>query len=619
MTALMGTTLSGCGESGTVRPAPADSGSGGKGGAPSADSGTGGTGGSGGGPAGANGAGGAKAALPGTVVDSAGAVDCSAYKKLASDHAALIDYLNGPSYAAVHTGVGDPVPTVFDRGQNGRYCFGDCEAKAVDWTGFSGQVLQLEAGPGVSRTRFIWSKHTGHGGSAFAHLYYLGPVNDPKGADSDAWYTSVVDPSVDVAAWKAAIGGNQLSAPIAIGRGRVTWSNNGILAFGSGLVGAVGSGNSSDNFPFAMLGPNEVPTDVAVTNNSEFALVTVWNTDTCKGRVAVFAPTQRDGFLPGLPNTGFFDKIKLLGYVGLPVAAPTRVSASVDFSQWMTFPSKDAQAELATEAGRAAWNAGKDDTHSAAKAGFALVASRDENKVVVLDLQPLIQYYRNAYFSTQEKYDQTKNLGTAGDQWPFSFETAKAAVPEVRETLDVSTPSVVVTGFNVGDRSYTDANFGARAYVGTVDGKLRTYDAGGLATDAAATPLKLLGEHDICKNPTRVDYGRGGKSRDGLVFACRADRQILFFDGGGKDVRMLEDSRLTDPVAVSLGDSRGASVVSVANFSTNEVLNYLSSPIDAWGEPLFGGLGSDGKAGFEFTGKLAFTGKPFDVSAAEVP
>ena len=70
---------------------------------------------------------------------------------------------------------------------------------------------------------------------------------------------------------------------------------------------------------------------------------------------------------------------------------------------------------------------------------------------------------------------------------------------------------------------------------------------------------------------------------------------------------------------MSLGDSRGASVASVASFSSGRVLNYLTSPIDAWGEPLFGGLGPDGTAEFEFTGALELEGKPFDVSTAEVP
>ncbi|HMJ15100.1 MAG TPA: hypothetical protein VK524_26985 [Polyangiaceae bacterium] len=567
---------------------------------------------------GSGGAGGAGAALPGTVVDGQGRLNCEAYRKLAADYPAFIEYLNGPAYAAFHPS-GGTAPSVFDRSNGGRYCYEACEANAVDWTGYSGQVLHLEDGPGVSRTRFIWSKHTGHGGTQFAHLYYLAPVNNPQGADSDAWYTSVVDPSVDVAAWKAANGGARLSKPVAIGRGRVTWSNNAILAFHGGLVGAVGSGNSSDQFPFAKLGPNEVPTDVALTNNSEFAFVTVWNTSTCSGRVAIFAPTQRDGFLPGLPNAGFFSALKLLGYVDLPFGAPTRLSVSVDFAQWMSSPSKDAQAELATQSGRNAWTAGTDEAHSAAKAGFALVASRDENKVAAIDLQPLIAYYRSMYFGTQQNYDQTKNLGPAANEWPFSFATAEAAKPKLQEVLDVSRPSVVITGFPVGDRSFTDAKFAVKAYVGTLDGELRAYDAGGLASDAAPTALELLGTRPLCKNPTRVDYGRGGKSRDGLAFACRGDRKVLFVDGGGTMERTLEDSRLDDPVGVSLGDSRGASVVSVANFSSRKLLNYLTTPVDAWGAAIFGGLGADGTAQFEFTGGLELSGKPFDVSSAEVP
>ena len=591
-----------------------------------AGAGTGGTSGTGGasGTGGISGTGGTGAngdagtLVPGTVVDDNGRLNCTAYRKLAADYPALIDYLNGPAYAAFHP-ADVATPTVFDRANSGRYCFADCEAKAVDWTGYSGQVLHLEDGPGVSRTRFIWSKHTGHGGTQFAHLYYLAPVNSPMGADSDAWYTSVVDPSVDAPAWKAANGSASLSKPVAIGRGRVTWSNNGILAFHGGLVGAVGSGNSSDQFPFAKLGPNEVPTDVAVTNNSEFAFVTIWDTAACAGRVAVFVPTQRDGFLPGLPNAGFFGALKLLGYVELPFGAPTRISASVDFAQWMSSPSKDAQAELATQNGRNAWAAGTDDVHSAAKAGLALVASRDENQVAVIDLEPLIAYYRSMYFGTQPNYDQTTKPGPAANEWPFSFAMAEAAKPKVEEVVHVSRPSVVVTGFPIGDRSYTDAKFAVKAYVASVDGELRTYDAGGLASEGPATPLKPIEMRSLCKNPTRVDYGRGGKSRDGLAFACRGDRKIVFVDGGGTSERALEDSRLDDPVAVSLGDSRGASVVSVANFSSRRVLNYLTAPVDAWGAAIFGGLGADGAATFEFTGSVELSGKPFDVSSAEVP
>jgi hypothetical protein len=41
--------------------------------------------------------------------------------------------------------------------------------------------------------------------------------------------------------------------------------------------------------------------------------------------------------------------------------------------------------------------------------------------------------------------------------------------------------------------------------------------------------------------------------------------------------------------------------------------------VDAWGAPIFGGLGADGAAKFEFTGSVELSGRPFDVSAAEVP
>ena len=233
----------------------------------------------------------------------------------------------------------------------------------------------------------------------------------------------------------------------------------------------------------------------------------------------MFVPTQRDGFLPGLPNAGFFGALKLLGYVELPFGAPTRISASVDFAQWMSSPSKDAQAELATQSGRDAWNAGTDETHSAARAGFALVASRDENKVAVIDLEPLIAYYRSMYFGTQQNYDQTTKPGPAANEWPFSFATAEAAKPKVQEVLHVSRPSVVITGFPIGDRSYTDAEFAVKAYVGTVDGELRAYDAGGLASDGPPTPLdaarsaRPLQEPDAGRLRTRRQIARRPRVR----------------------------------------------------------------------------------------------------------
>jgi len=172
----------------------------------------------------------------GSVVGPDGGLDCESVKALAADHAALIDYLAGPRAA----GPGN-APTVYDRQNDGQYCFGDCMAPPVDWAGYAGQILFAEQGPGVSRARLSWSKHGGHGGSSFAHLYLLRPINASDPTDSDSWFTSPVDPGVDVDAWKAATGGQQLKEPVAMGRGRITWSNNGLLACRNARVGAAGS------------------------------------------------------------------------------------------------------------------------------------------------------------------------------------------------------------------------------------------------------------------------------------------------------------------------------------------------------------------------------------------
>jgi len=548
-----------------------------------------------------------------------GGLDCAAYKTLAADYPSFVEYLNGPGYGTFHQDDGSNKPTVSVRHANGVYCFGDCNKAPSDWSGFGGQVLYGN-GPGVSRTRFNWSRNEGHGGQNFAHLYLLRPINEPDKADSDSWYTSLIDPGVDSAEWKAANGGNPLTQPLAIGRAKIAWANNGIIAFKSGFVGAVGTGNSGDAFPFIQLDPGKVPTDVAVTNNNEFAFVTVWDTTSCKGQVAVIALQQHDGYLFALPNEGFFSGMKLLGYVDLPIAAPTRIAASNDFALYMSFSSKSAEAELTTQAGRDKWQSGTDIQYQAARAGFALVASRDEDKVVVLDLEPLFQTYRTMYLTTQANYDQTKAVGPAPTQWPFAFSVAKDAVPVVTETLSVTKPTSVVTGYPIGDRGFTDLEFAKRAYVATVDGALTYYDAGGLAVEGAATKLAPLKNLTIGKNPTRVFYSAAaGKSRDGLVFACRGDRSIHFVDGGGNAQRMLEDSRMKDPVAVILGNARGATIISVADFEGQKVLNYLDGPIDAWGDKIFGGLGPDGTAPYEFTGALSIDGKVFGLSSAQVP
>ena len=180
------------------------------------------------------------------------------------------------------------------------------------------------------------------------------------------------------------------------------------------------------------LAPGKVPTAVALSQNNEFAFVTVWDTQAFKGQVAVIAI---QGYLPlsglrfkgydlpglytsnpnthcgygvdncgvpgtggyyyGLPNGLQFSAMKVIGYVDLPgMAAPTSISAVTDSTKIISGRRGRLHWNPRLGCERDAWRNITDDMHASATAGYVLVASRAENKVAVIDIEPLIQYYR---------------------------------------------------------------------------------------------------------------------------------------------------------------------------------------------------------------------------------
>jgi hypothetical protein len=209
----------------------------------------------------------------------------------------------------------------------GRYCYGTCDAQPSDWTGFSGQTLYLPdaLGPGMDRTRLVWSKHEGHGGSEYWHLYLLAPINEPSDLDGDSWLTASPDPSFAQPGWESAA---DAVVPLTIGRGKVTWGNHALTAFHDGLLGATGSGNSGDTFPVLQLPAGTVPTALAVTPNNELCVVTLWDPQACSSTLAVVALHDR-GQPWMFPSQGFFQAMKLLGTVDLgDLRAPTAVAVT---------------------------------------------------------------------------------------------------------------------------------------------------------------------------------------------------------------------------------------------------------------------------------------------------
>ncbi len=543
-------------------------------------------------------------------------VEPSAYARAAfATDPASIHHRLGPDWQFFHKDAKADFPEIHQRSPNGEYVYKEKGKNPVDWTGMAGQVLYVPlkpGNPGADRMRFCWSFHEGHGGGKFWHVYQLAPT-------MNEWYCKSPDPGLTQPAWKQAAGGI-LERPVTVERARVEWSNCGIMVFANGLVGATGYGNNDDRYPFTMLPQGKVPAAVAVTPNNEFALIACWDVQKSRGQVAVVALEARalahhSWHYAGLPNVGTYTRLKLMGFVDLPdMSAPTAVSASCDVARWhwLTDNSKE---RLDDASVRDKWARGADDKHRAASCGFAVVASRAENKVAFIDLRPLFQYMRRMYFTTMENFEKTKNEGPAPDQWPFTFDVAPEARPKVVEVAAVSRPTAVAAGYPA------EGGFGSKAFVATMDGRLVIYDVGVMADPQSGSGVRPVGLVQVGRNPTSIACGRSSPRKTDLVVCCRGDREIVWVSVSGQNgriTRRLRDRRLEDPVSAALSDTRGAAILSVADFRGGKIVNYLTGPIDSWGDKLFGGLGPDGKAEFECTGVLEVPGHPYHISFAEV-
>jgi hypothetical protein len=578
----------------------------------------------------ANGSGGAGPAVkvpPGAfrdrIIGRDGRIDRGQYVAYAmSADQETIAHRLGPDYAFYHKNEKDEAPEVHLRHADGEYIHKEKGKNAVDWTGMGGQVLyvpQSAKDPGVDRMEFCWSFHQNHGGGQFWHCYQLKPTCNPK----EQWWTGSPDPGVKQRPWIEAAGGaEQLKHPVAVARGKVSWSNCGIMVFRSGVIGATGYGNNDDKYPFTKLPPGKIPMAVAVTPNNEFALVAVWDMEKVKGQVAVVALearalAQHSWHYSGMPSVGTYTRLKILGFVDLPgMVAPSGIAAAGNVARfkWTTDVSKE---RLDSQETRDKWFRGADENHQNCTGGYAVVISRAESKAVFVDLAPLFQYFRKMCFTTAEEFKKTQNEGPAPDQWPFTFDVAKEAAPKVVQTVDVPQPTAVATGFVTGD----DRAFGSKAFITTLEGSLLLYDVGALMSPKATTGVEAVGALPIGRNPTCIATGRHLWPKNQLVIACRGEKEVVWVSVSGKSAsvqKRLRDQRLVDPVYVEASDTRGASVVSVADFKGQKVVSYLHKAIDSWGEKLFGGLGPDGKAEFECTGTLELPGMPFLLSCAEV-
>jgi hypothetical protein len=415
------------------------------------------------------------------------------------------------------------------------------------------------------------------------------------------------------------------------------WGNNAIAIFKDGFIGALGTrtdGVPSSNVWGYRFPANLAPTSLAITAMNEFLLVTLWDTTAHQGKLAVFAlqgnsPMAHTWWYIGLPNAGGFWAGKLLGYVDLPVATPTSVAVVTNGIR--TSPHDTGEQALASyglvdKTGCHAdtmrfFAHGGPYTNVVASHGYALIASRWENKVVFVDLKPLITYFRKAHLedfdycsaNLPQVYNWDATLTPTwfdgDDRFPYPFSTAKGAeaTPVVAGVLNVNSPRDVAAGF-------TKYGGIAKAYALSDDGTVHMFAPNRLyrrqcdnpndskPAESDADPAEI-GTIKACSHATSILMNRWGASispsllggaadagalningnNDLPMIVCRGDRKIQQFVATGDTTTQtalvweLADKAMGDPVAID--QSERGPVMTVADFDGKKLIGYQMGDI----------------------------------------
>jgi hypothetical protein len=356
--------------------------------------------------------------------------------------------------------------------------------------------------------------------------------------------------------------GGELGKPVALARPEQSAEVNAhsVIAFSSGIIATAGISGAQGG-TCLQLPDGQVPTDVALTDGNELALVTTWTPETQTGSLVVIALGDKaDSYqsswsesYPGLPNPGHFGAAEIAGTVELPFTAPTSVDA------W-----SNSGGSLSTERSDVAGGAGRDQV---ATAGYAIVGDLSASQVAVVDLASTLeglaaQHYEGAEF----KFD-----AAAGDAVGFDGGVADVAAAE-----------------------------GASA-VATADGKVRELD--GSLKETAAT--------EVGANPTCLVVG----SQSGAFIATsRGDAKVSWVSGGEVQ-KELADSRMADPLCASetpalnaQGYDGTAAVVLVTDYTGQKLHSYLD------GQATIPGGATVGGDGFSYAGAYEVAGNPWGAS-----
>ena len=582
-----------------------------------------------------------------SIYKSDGSLNLALYGSLALSYdRATMDYRLGPAFDDLNPLAADTRPTLFEtasRPYNSGYIrvnpyeIGGSPSKDNDYWSDSGQVgyvPDVATDPGLDRIQTY---------AYYDHVFATSPRLDWASGRPHP------DPQTQVSCYQTQFG-ELPKYPIAMVRNYGMQQNEALVLYQDGYLAVAGTQTSRASnerpYPGLVFPANKVPTAIAVTTSNEFALVTIWDTDTHTGQLAVIALEGK--YLPfhtwpyvAMPNQGSWSGFKLLGYIDLPMRMPTAVAAASN--GWWSGPSQTggyvlSQIDLSHDAERRLVYDG-DWSAVVATGGYAIVASKYDNTVAIVDLTPLFSYIRESYLSSADSFNKTMAArGWEPADFPVAFSLNPASTPQVVWQAQLDKPTAVLAGLRL-DR-WTKDYF--KAYVATEDGTISIIDTSPLMKRYSYEKLgslRIAGSFNVGRNPVSMCFARRGEPMDlpllpyaqngtqsnpdplnNLFYvAVRGDRKVVAavtFGGEGAVYRTIQDKRMDDPVAVSTA-VRGP-IVSVADFRGKKILSFRVGNITDSRNGRTYGCGADGTAPFELAGELSFYGYPFLINSTNV-
>ena len=604
---------------------------------------------------GSSGVGGPTAVDPAGIFDGQGGVNADAYRAMAAAYGtpAMMPFRFGKT-AEQYGSDQSSVPTAWERpishwvnpddaAQSMYYSLGSPTREAGDYSSNEGQVAYVTddsvaaSKPGVDRISTVYMDHGIFSGMPQPYWNYSGWGDGNKGRPDQNLVRGLL-PEAGKIAFDAA--GGQPSKPVEVTRayGAGEAAGHSLMVFQDGLITAGATATTQGTTVFYRPFPaHYVPTAASVTNNGEFALITLWDIQNVKAKLAVLAlggsRPQGDFWsyewtrvYPGFRNYSLWSFVKLVGYVDLPdMIAPTAVEAvgdqlignGVGTLPGTTLPGNY---DLDNEGN---WNCFKSNPECAYdRSGFALVSSRYERKVTVVDLKPLFRTITEGMFGDRQTFARNiDDVGMGDAQWPPTFSVKPDFAPTVVKTISFDHEVTAISA------SLAPDNLGL---VATEEGVIHLLDMDGLQSGGTGQNVREKGTHQVGRNVTRIAHmkhassccGDGAEVRHQYIALSRGDKRIDWIDNQRQEIiRTLRDSRLVDPVSLEDNNNHGTTsdVITILDYGAKKVRAYRYGPVQfhtnggsTWG------MGEDGNAPFEYSGDYDTPTGAFSISIENV-